>query len=67
MGDDSENINTEDWTTEQWKSAYEEQVEKAETNRSGWMRAQADYQNYKKRIQNHIKHKHKQKNLHKAR
>tara|TARA_Y100000590_G_C15525052_1_gene940900 strand:- start:165 stop:713 length:549 start_codon:yes stop_codon:yes gene_type:complete len=51
MGDDSDNINTEDWTPEQWKSAYEEQLEKAESNRSGWMRAQADYQNYKKRIE----------------
>jgi molecular chaperone GrpE len=51
MSDDSENIDTEGWTNEQWETAYKEQAEKAESNRSGWMRAQADYQNYKKRIE----------------
>jgi molecular chaperone GrpE len=51
MSDDSENNDTEGWTTEQWEVAYKEQREKAESNRSGWMRAQADHQNYKKRIE----------------
>jgi molecular chaperone GrpE len=39
-----------DWDVDQWEIAYNEQKEKTTINMAGWQRAQADYQNYKKRI-----------------